>query len=533
MRHLACRLLVPIAFLISGCAAPTDVPNVVMGSMADEDLDGWSAALDCDDHDATMNPGRDEICMDGVDNDCDGTANDCGLERMIDLSDAHVRLVGERSGDHAGWSVTAAGDVNGDGYDDVAVGAYEDDEGGDYAGAVYLFHGPMSGSINLSRADAKLVGEAAHDHAGWSVAGAGDVNRDGYADLIVGAYGADGAGISSGAAYLVLGPIEGIVDLADADAILVGSDPYDYAGISVAGIGDANGDGYADVAVGAYGKDTTEDGVGAVYIFHGPLLGQRSVDSANGVVQGTGTDDWLGFAVASAGDVDGDGLGDLLIGAPGVSSPDIEAGGGTDAGAAYLFLGPVTGLRTSAGADGTFVGARANDRAGASVGAGDLDGDGYADLVVGGWGADDAYEDSGSVWVFYGPVSGTHPLGEADAIVTGEQFGDNAGISVAVVGDTNSDGRDDLLVGAVNDDSGGPESGAAWLLYGPLEGSVPLAQADVKMVGEVWNDRAGGAVAAAGDMDGDGFGDIIVGAHGNDAGGDNAGAAYIIHGAGW
>jgi hypothetical protein len=104
---------------------------------------------------------------------------------------------------------------------------------------------------------------------------------------------------------------------------------------------------------------------------------------------------------------------------------------------------------------------------------------------------------------------------------------------VAVVGDVNSDDRADLLVGAVNDDSGGPESGAAWLVYGPLEGEVSLADADVKLVGEVWADRAGGAVSAAGDVDGDGFDDVLIGAHGNDSGGDDAGATYLIYGQGW
>ena len=530
MRSLACTraaLLICASLLLAACEADP-AASVVLDGSADEDSDGWRASDDCDDLDARANPGRSEICMDGIDNDCDQSHNGCQLDRMIDLSVADARLIGEGDGDHAGWSVASGGDIDGDGFDDILVGAYEDDEGGDFAGAVFVFYGPVTGSINLNRADAKLVGEAAFDHAGWSVASAGDLNRDGHDDILVGAYGADTSDVSAGAVYVVLGPVHGRLDLCDADARLEGASAYDYLGISVAGVGDTDGDGYPDVMAGAYGVDTQDDDVGAAYLFRGPILGVKSVATADAVVLGGGYGDWFGWAVAGAGDVDGDGLSDVLIGAPGVASAD-----GPDSGAAHLYLGPIEGIRTAAGADATLRATHGNDRAGASVAGGDLDGDGHSDLVIGGWGADDSFEDAGAVWIFYGPVHGDHPLESADATIGGEEDGDNAGISVAVVGDVNSDDRADLLVGAAGDDTGGPESGSAWLVYGPIEGDFSLADADAKLVGEVWNDRAGGSVAGAGDVDGDGFDDLLVGAHGNDRGGADAGTTYLIYGQGW
>ena len=191
MRSLACsRVAFVLCALFALAACESEGPgSISLDGSADEDGDGWTAARDCDDLEPRANPGRSEVCMDGIDNDCDQSHNGCELDRMIDLSHADARLVGEGDGDHSGWSVAAGGDIDGDGFDDILVGAYEDDQGGDFAGAVFVFYGPVTGSINLNLADAKLVGEEAFDHAGWSVASAGDLNRDGHDDILVGAYG--------------------------------------------------------------------------------------------------------------------------------------------------------------------------------------------------------------------------------------------------------------------------------------------------------------------------------------------------------
>ena len=443
--------------VLAACSQPHDPGYALLEGSVDADGDGFMAFEDCDDNNAAMSPILDEICMDGLDNDCDGTDNGCGLEPIIDLSQSSSRLIGERPGDHAGWAVSGGGDINGDGYGDILVGAYEDDEGGEFAGAAYVFFGPVAGSLNLSRADAKLVGEAPFDHAGWSVASAGDLNRDGFDDILVGAYGSDWAGDGAGSVYVVLGPVEGNYKLSDADARLDGASAYDSAGISVAGLGDTDGDGYPDIGIGAYGNDSGGLEAGAAYVFRGPLLGVRSLANADAVLQGSEAGQWFGYDLAGVDDVDGDGLADLLVGAPGADH------NGPDTGAAYLYLGPIRGVRTANGADGRLLGEEANDRAGSAVsGAGDVDGDGLADLAVGAWGIDKAAEDSGGAYVVYGPATGERSLADADSLISGERAGDNAGNDLA-----------GAAGGPAPDDA---SEGRTRILAGPIQGRRPTAE---------------------------------------------------------
>ncbi len=531
--HLGTAAL--FSLTLAACSGSTG-PDAWMPGVEDLDMDGWAGFVDCDDAEPAANPGMEEICGDGIDNDCDGSPGDCGLDTVIDLSEASGRLVGSSSGEHAGWSVAGVGDVDGDGLDDIAVGSWQDDEGGPYAGAVWIVPGPVHGSLNLSRAIAKLVGEAPDDHAGWSVAGAGVINRDGFNDVLVGAYGANEG---AGAAYLVLGPMEGTISLADADATLRGEQDLSAVGFSVAGVGDLDADGYPDIAIGAYGHDSpAQDDIGAVYVFRGPLTGVRSTATAHATLLGVGEGDWFGYSVSGAGDVDADGHDDLLVGAPGVFR------GGPDAGAAYLFSGPFAGTRTSAGSRAQLLGQSENDRAGGSVGGGgDVDGDGFADVVVGAWLADGpagdnptGTVDAGAAYVVRGPFEGAIDLAtEADATVHGPHANAAAGFAVDVAPDVDGDGLDDLVIGVVKDRSGGTDAGAAWVLHGPFEGAISLAE-DVrgtKLVGEVWDDRAGASVAGVGDTDGDGYGDVVIGAHGSDRGGVDSGASYLICGRGY
>ena len=160
----------------------------------DADADGYDSedhsGEDCDDGDAAINPAATETWGDGIDNDCGFTGG------TISLGFADAKLTGEATYDYAGYSVSGAGDVNGDGWDDLLVGADGEDFGGTVAGAAYLVLGPVSGTVDLGASDAKLSGEAGGDYAGVSVSGAGDVDGDGSDDLLVGAL---------GAAYLVLG----------------------------------------------------------------------------------------------------------------------------------------------------------------------------------------------------------------------------------------------------------------------------------------------------------------------------------------
>ena len=519
-------LISSLSLLAAGCTSSGMQDNLQVDVDLDLDHDGWAADVDCDDGNPLVNPGAIEVCMDGTDNDCDGWAGECELDERIDLGQASARMVGENSGDEASWSVAAVGDINGDGVDDLVVGSHLADDVGPLSGAVYLFHGPVSGNINLAFADAKLVGESAGSMAGFSVDGVGDINRDGYADIIVGAQGAEGEGAESGVAYIVFGPIEGEMSLAQADVRLEGEAAYDGAGTTVAGIGDINRDGYPDVAVGAPGNDAGGLDAGATYIFRGPLMGTRSMDSADAIVLGARSEELSGSTVDGE-DVNGDGYADILIAAPGSDR------GGDESGAVYFFEGPLTGIRSVELADATLVGEAAGDEAGTAVSfAGDVDGDDMGDLLVGAPGADRSGEDSGAIYLFSGDISGVVSLGEARATIVGAE-GDEAGRAISAGGDVNQDGYADMLFGVAGDDEGGEDAGAAWLFHGPVSGDLPCDAGDTWFVGEHAGDAAGSSVSMAGDINGDGFTDLLIGAVGSDMGGAESGATYLVSGKGW
>ena len=506
-------------------AIDNDCDGVPHDDEVDDDSDGYTECDgDCNDGDQAVFPGAIESCN-GVDDNCDGVVDQQGLCGQVDLSAADAKLVGEDEDDHAGLSLSSAGDVNGDGYDDVLVGAHGHDAGGSNAGAAYLVLGPISGTVDLANADAKLVGEQASDEAGVSVSSAGDVDADGYDDILVGADGQDTGGSNAGAAYLVLGPVSGTVDLADADAIFNGEEAIDCAGVSVSSAGDVNADGYADILVGASGYGNGTSRFGAAYLLLGPATG--TIELSNAEARLVGEDGWdeAGKPVSSAGDVNGDGAADILVGAR------YESAGGSNAGAAYLVLGSVSGHLDLSAADAKLVGEDEDDYAGLSVSsAGDNNGDGFDDLLVGAYGQDAGGTEAGAAYLVLGPVSGTVDLASADAKLVGEAGWNYVGDSVSSAGDVNADGYDDLLVGATGQDAGGAGAGAAYLVLGPAAGTVDLANANAKLVGEVALDEAGLSVSSAGDVNADGYDDILVGARMQDAGGMDAGAVYLVLG---
>ena len=440
-----------------------------------------------------------------------------------DLSLADAKFIGEEGGDHAGGSISAAGDVNGDGYDDLFVGAADHDTGDTDAGAAYLVLGPVSGTVDLSAADAKIVGECANDRAGGSISAGGDINDDGYGDLLVGACGQEAGGDTRGAAYLVHGPVSGIVDLSyQADAKFVGEENFDWA-CHVSDAGDTNGDGYDDIITGATGHDAGGTNAGAAYLVLGPVSGRMELASASAKLVGERPGDRAGGSVSSAGDVDGDGVDDLLIGASG------HPLGSYATGAAYLVLSPVAGTVDLSDADAKLVGEEKYDGAGGSVsGAGDINGDGYDDLLIGAGGHESADGRGGAAYVVLGPVSGTMELADADAKIVGEVFNDGSVGGGNWAGDINGDGHEDILVGSSGYDEGDSE-GAVFLLFGPVSGTVNLSSADAKFVGEAEADRVG-AVCGAGDVNKDGYDDVLVGAYRHGAGGGGAGAAYLLLG---
>jgi len=458
-----------------------------------------------------------------------------------DLGDSDASFVGEGEDDLSGDSLAFVGDVNGDGYDDFLIGAYHNDEGGTHAGQAYLFFGKVNGwsiDTNVSNADASFLGENAEDWAGISVAGAGDVNGDGYDDILIGAWLNDEGGVTAGQTYLIFGRSTGWsrdTDLSKANASFWGENTYDYSGNSVVGAGDVNGDGYDDILIGAYGDDDGGSHAGQTYLILGKKRGwsmDTDLSNADASFWGENVGDKSGQSVAGAGDVNGDGYDDFLIGSRN------NGEGGPNAGQAYLILGHASGWSMDmdlADVDASFIGEDPGDRSGWWIaGAGDVNGDGYDDILIGAYGDGENEIESGQTYLIFGRSSGWSMdtnLSTADASFLGENMTDYSGFCVAGAGDVNNDGYDDILIGAFWNDERGADAGQTYLILGRRSGwtmDTDLAGADASFSGENAGDGSGHCIAGAGDVNGDGYDDILIGAFYNDQGGDKAGKTYLI-----
>ncbi len=497
----------------------------------DQPTDHLSDDTDCDDGDASVNSDASEVC-DGVDNNCDGTIDE---DSAADAATWYADSDGDGEGDLA--TIDFACDqpsgfvANTDDCDDsdgaVNTSATEvcDDEDNDCDTSVdegltlttwYADNdGDGYGDPDDSQDDCGVLsgyattGDDCDDDDSAVNPGASEVCEDGVDN--------DCDGTSSGCW------LSGTVSLSDADVILTGESAGDEAGTSVAGVGDLDGDGLSDLFVGA----PQESAAGAAYVFYGPVT-SGSLGGADDVLTGASGSE-LGGSGASAGDLDGDGLEDLVVGAPG-------EGSGT--GAAYVFLGPVSA--SGAGADlalAELTGEASSDQLGHSVSqAGDFDGDGVADLVVGANLESSVGNSNGAAYLVLGPVTAGGDVGTvAAAKWTGQNNGDAIGESLAVAGDVDGDGLWDLIIGgkAVRE-SGGANSGAAYVLLaasGAASGDLD-GVADAKLEGANGGDQAGHAAAGAGDVDGDGYDDLLVGAWQRDVSGGiaDAGAAYLVLG---
>ncbi len=370
-----------------------------------------------------------------------------------------------------GFSVANAGDVNGDGYADLIVGAIGGSPRGlGLAGEAYVFHGSASGVA--ATAARVLGGSARGSEFGQSVAGVGDVNGDGYADVVVGEPYADpGGNVEAGSASVFLGSAGGVVT--DAARVFNGDAAGDLFGQRVAGAGDVNGDGYDDVIIGApYATVGGRTHTGAASVFLG---GASGLTTTPRVIAGVAADDLLGGGVAGAGDVNGDGYGDVVVGASRASPGGLGA-----AGTASVFHGGAAGL--SAGAIRVLTGAAGDLLGSAVAGAGDVNGDGFGDLAVG--------AQSGSVQVFHGSSTGV--VATTARVLTGTNWNN---LSLAGAGDVNRDGYDDLIVGTPNTNSASRNfDGSAHVFIGSASGVA--ATSTQVYVGAADGDLFGGAVAS-------------------------------------
>ncbi len=386
-------------------------------------------------------------------------------------------IAGEESHDQLGAALAGAGDVDGDGFGDVLVGVPREERYLTNPGAARLYLGSAAGlSYEVAWSFPNVHADAG---CGGAVAGAGDVNADGFADVLVGASRDSATGTGEGAAYIFLGGPDGLAATPDWSA--TGAAGGAAFGSTVAGAGDVNGDGMDDLLVGAPGA---ADG-GRAYLWAGGSGLETDGAWDVGIARDGAT---FGTSVAGLGDVNRDGYADIAVGAPG-------------AGEVHVFLGSAAGLTTAA----TVLAAPPTDRLGASVStAGDVDADGYDDIIVGLPGASDG---DGEARVYTGGPTGV----AAAPLWTGAGTDRSAlGASVAGGGDVDADGFADVLVGAPGWTGDIDTEGAMLLYRGGSSG--PSVRPDWSREGDAMSMGLGATVAAGGDVDGDGFSEVLGGA---------------------
>jgi len=485
---------------------------------------GYAAlAEDCDDEDAEINPGMEPVCENTQDDDCDGVS-DCGTpvgqEEIEDSTYTRSRIYGYGA---LGTAVLGTGDLNGDGWPDIAVGAPTAGDGGE----VYVWYGPLDALEAADSADLTFYAEGGDIDAGGSL-GAGDLDGDGVRDLVIGA---PGGSVADGgrAVYLVHGAMAEDAPLNDSPVVdIIGRS----GGLSVATDVDFRGtDGTVDLLIGTGGS---------LIFIQGPIT--ESVDDYKDIYDGYllgGSASGTGEAVIFAGDVNADGSPDIVLGEP---SGSWTLGDGVDrgdsSGVAFLYTEPSLLREDDATTGGEYErslsGEETDDCLSHSLApAGDVDGDGYDDVLIGAPGVDAGAADSGTVYLLSGAdwwaLGDKGRLGAED--ITTRIDGDEEGMALgsALVGNLNLDGDDlpDFAMGAPGADDG---KGAVLVWYGALQGTAKASDAGWRVNGAKAGDGLGTSLSGAGDMNGAGLDDLLVGAPAAD---DGAGAVWLLTTDGW
>ena len=417
------------------------------------------------------------------------------------------------------------------------------------AGAQAPAPGDLAGLRKISATTRSFGGALEEvDRLGISVARLGDLNGDGNVDVAVGALLDDDGGVDRGSVWILFldasGEVSATTKINDVEGGFIGTlDDNDRFGISVAGLGDLDGNGVPDLAVGAYRDDDGCEDCGAVWLLSmnpdGSVLQQGKISATKGgFLSGLEVGGLFGRELVSLGDLDGDGIGELLV------TANRENSGGLDRGAAYvLFLTAEGRVRTYVrigDQSGGFNGALDDeDRFGTSAARlSDLDGDGIDEVAIGARHDDDGFTDAGAVYVLFlqadGRVRAHTKISATEGGFTGVlSRGDSFGFSLGAVGDLDGDGLTELAVGAIGDDDGGGGRGALWILFLNDDGTVANHRKFSSTFGDFTgalddHDRFGASAAGFGDLDGDGTTELLVGASDDDDGVLDAGALWVL-----